>query len=394
MQGNIIKTKQLLDLGVPISTKTPEGDTALTLALRREDEKMVKILREGGATLEDALTDMIHKRDKEMAMRLLQMGAVATVDHFCSAAVNGLTTLVPEFMQRNTAFLDAKNKCGESAVFVAAKWGKVETLRELLKFGAKFDVPMADDVTPLAAAVSYGNAEVVTELLKRGANPFRKNAKGTTPLEVAVKEKGMEVVTAFMKHREDIAAEALALAIKFKGAEEIKKLLVGANPEARTSSGHSLLYLAAEKGNSIVVTELVNLGAAVNAAGEAVNAAGAGTGRCPVYAAALNGKHEALRTLLKLGATVDADSGPLYIASYHGHLGAVQVLLQHGAQVDAMEGGKTPLYAAAAQGHTLVVAELLKYRPQIDHALQVAAEKGHNQIVGMLGKRDDKCNKL
>src|SRR5262249_26896687 len=81
--------------------------------------------------------------------------------------------------------------------------------------------------------------------------------------------------------------------------------------------------------------------------------------------AAKSGDKEALRTLLKQGAKVNAPdpdgTTALHWASYRDDLESVDLLLRAGAQVNAANDlGATPLWAASQNGSAAMVRRLLQ----------------------------------
>ena len=88
----------------------------------------------------------------------------------------------------------------------------------------------------------------------------------------------------------------------------------------------------------------------------------------PVADAAMSRDREAVKTLLKSGADVNAAQGDgmtaLHWAARNGDAELAQMLLFAGANVKATTrlGGYTPLMMAAEQGHATVIAALLVRR--------------------------------
>ena len=79
-----------------------------------------------------------------------------------------------------------------------------------------------------------------------------------------------------------------------------------------------------------------------------------------LHEAASNGDADAVRTLVKAGADIDARNGdgqtPLFLAAYFGHADTVRALAAAGADIQARNGvGETPLHAAALVGHAPAV---------------------------------------
>jgi ankyrin repeat protein len=87
-------------------------------------------------------------------------------------------------------------------------------------------------------------------------------------------------------------------------------------------------------------------------------------GRTPLLKAVSAGDSQVVRTLLALGADVqaqDADgTSAVHLAARAGHLGILAALIEAGAQVNARDArGRTALHLAAEQGQAEVVAYLV-----------------------------------
>jgi ankyrin repeat protein len=86
-----------------------------------------------------------------------------------------------------------------------------------------------------------------------------------------------------------------------------------------------------------------------------------------LHSASHAGHVQAVRSLLKCGADVDAlgnwNQSPLQLASFQGHLDVVQFLLDHGADAKFQDvNHRTPLNHAVLEGHLKVVRMLLEHK--------------------------------
>ena len=124
----------LLARGMDPNTRDPQGNLALTLALRDENLKAAEAL-----------------------------------------------------MASPTLDVDAPNAAGETALMLAAIKGRTEWCRRLIERGAKVD---RDGWTPLHYAASGPDADTVKLLLDRGAAIDARSPNGTTPLMMAARYGG------------------------------------------------------------------------------------------------------------------------------------------------------------------------------------------------------------
>ena len=113
---------------------------------------------------------------------------------------------------------------------------------------------------------------------------------------------------------------------------------------------------AAEKGNTNIVADLLDMGAQVDARNP--------FGWTVLHWAATNGHTDTAMLLLDRGAQVDARNPfgwtVLHWAARNGKTDVSRLLLDRGAQVDARdEEGWAPLHYAALNGHTDIVRLLI-----------------------------------
>eukprot|EP00968_Pinguiococcus_pyrenoidosus_P016645 scaffold1616_cov310-Pinguiococcus_pyrenoidosus.AAC.13 len=113
-------------------------------------------------------------------------------------------------------------------------------------------------------------------------------------------------------------------------------------------SGRTMLYAAAEAGNTEVVTRLLRWNADVDKRGR--------DQRTPLHVAVFEGFGDVVALLLAAGADVNAadckEATPLHVASLAGDTSMLRLLLACGANILARnERGETPLEVAAKRRH-------------------------------------------
>ena len=115
----------------------------------------------------------------------------------------------------------------------------------------------------------------------------------------------------------------------------------------------------------------------------------------PLYYASLAGLLETVRTLLDMGADVDALGGllktALIAASTKGYIKIAQLLLEKGAGVNLESWYGNALQAASSRGYTEIVQLLLEKGAEVNFenssygtALQAASFLGYTEIVQLL----------
>jgi hypothetical protein len=180
------------------------------------------------------------------------------------------------------------------------------------------------------AAIKQDNGAAITQLLQRGFDPNTPSPDGQHGLYLALREPALK------------AAEALVA-------------WPATNVEARNAQDESPLMMAALKGHTALVRQLVARGADVNKPGWA-----------PLHYAATGGHLEIMALLLEHHAFIDAESPngttPLMMAAHYGSTAAVKLLLEAGADtamrnqlglsaIDFAQRGNRPDAAALLSAH-------------------------------------------
>lgn len=154
--------------------------------------------------------------------------------------------------------------------------------------------------------------------------------------------------------------EELLKALANDDVDELATLLeAGADPNAQSSPGRPVLYLATVRGNAEAAKLLIDHGADVQA--ETVDGA-------ILVKAAVEGQREIVEMLLDDGADVNAtgrnwtpEDTALLAAANHGHQDIAELLVERGADVNYLDShGGTALMTAAALGRPEIVTLLLE----------------------------------
>lgn len=163
---------------------------------------------------------------------------------------------------------------GATLLTLAARQGRAEIVRELLRRGADANRRGLNGHTPLTAAAQGGHDLVVLELLREGADPDRWNAQGQPPLHEAARQGQVRVMRTL--------------------------LAAGARIGAWNKVGHAPLHAAAHTGHTAAVLALVEAGVPATALDE--------HGLNAVHAAAVNRHFDTVAWLRERGVPVQ---GPL-----------------------------------------------------------------------------------
>ena len=321
---------------------------------------------------------------------------------------------------------------GGSPLHIAASLGHLDTVRRILEDGARVDQRKEDGTTALHCASTMGHAEVVELLLEEEADPEATGKSGATALMMAASMGHLAVVESLLAGGADPDTRhvfgqttALHFAAEVGRLEVMRSLCrAGADVEAEKVTGGTALHTAADANMTGSVTVLVEeCGADINKL--------LMRDTTPLYLAAQRGHTEVVRELVRLGARVnfvmpqgrhgghlislssDGSVGghypvkntevgngatALHAAVENGHLETSRALLEGGAeQSDSMEGA-TPLVISLQYRHPLIALLLLEDGwpdPRLDaqvpsdgsSALLVAAGYGYLEVVRRLIER-------
>ncbi|MBI4747975.1 MAG: ankyrin repeat domain-containing protein [Acidobacteria bacterium] len=262
----------------------------------------------------------------------------------------------------------------------------------------------------LTDAVNKGDFAAVKKVLQSG-NINARNSQGETALIVATLKNDFEMVKYLLSIGANVNQEIEhptqrrskkdncdcppidvgATPLIYARDQKIVRLLLdaGADVNARTSDGDTVLIRSASYASREVIGALLNAGANVNLQNT--------TGDTALHSAAFNGRSDILQMLLGAGATVDtSDIGgytALIWAASNNHGEAVRVLLKFGANMNAANNdGYTGLILATVHGYQETVKVLIEAGVDLNiqtkekgySALHIAALNGHEPVVETL----------
>ncbi|EXF76523.1 hypothetical protein CFIO01_06447 [Colletotrichum fioriniae PJ7] len=370
-QDNTELAQVFLDYGVNINAQESSGEPPLYLAAREGTLPMVKFLVERGAdvnvrTIAKGLTPLYGatlQSRPEVVEYLLSKGADVTIPskarnwsplegaYDYPAVMVHLVTKAwpPPDYHRVAEFGDTQ--C--TALFLAATYGKTESVRLLLKHGdPDIEFTPSSDIekektntrgyTALAVASLYSHTDIVRLLLEHGANvDHRIPGTGLTPLHLA--------------H----SGDTLAVLLEY-----------GADKEAKDDNGYTPLFYAVTKQDSNLTRRLVNAGADFEATDN--------WGHTALLNALVYGeqksREENCRYLISQGAPVNAKGQDRYGSTVHrccrfGEVEEVALILELGGDAGLWYGMQGTLLEAACNNvnkNDLAVVRYLVEQKGID----------------------------
>lgn len=284
--GNCDRVKGMLKDSIHYYRKNDKGETALTLAIEKQDVAMVEALTKRAVI---NLKNEVGETPLTLAIK------------------NGNLEIIKLVAKRAKAAL--KNNAGEAPLFLAIELDNLYLLETLISKGASIN-RKSNGITPLARAAELNKPNVVAFFIKNGANINTPNANGDTPLYIAINKGHDTIAGMLLSKSEDASGEA--------------------NWENKI--GTPLLHIASSNGNAELVRVLVRYGSEVDATDYMDNTA--------LCLAAELGHLEVIRALVQHNANINHQNlkgdTPLLLASANHQDAAVNLLLESGADATTM----------------------------------------------------------
>ncbi|KAI3723122.1 hypothetical protein L2E82_34484 [Cichorium intybus] len=267
------------------------------------------------------------------------------VQQFLNAAVTGnldfLKSVAAQLddgkgLSHTVASIKDANKRG--ALHFAAREGKTEVCKYLVE-ELKLDVNIKDEdgETPLIHAARQGHTSTAKYLIEHGANPALSSELGATALHHVAGIGNIELMEVLLSSGVEVDSQSDAgtplVWAAGHGQQDALKLLLKhkADPNIETDDGITPLLSAVAAGSLPCLELLIQAGAKVN-----ITAGGA----TPLHIAADSGNTELITCLLKSGAdpNVKDEDGlkPVQVAAARGNKGAVEILVAVSSHVDTV----------------------------------------------------------
>lgn len=320
-------------------------------------------LNSEGGVYGSALQAAAFKHDKATVEYLLQHGADVNIGGGrCGSAISAATWRcspdqepVIQLLIDEGANVDQKDSWGRTALFYAASYGSLESIRLLHENNANHHEASIFGRTPLQTAIVFSQEEAAMLLLNLGADPTSRDNEGWNALHHAVSVGFGSLVGQLLDRRRNVnKVPETGLPISHKMDLESDEVV---DINARTNHGMTALHVAVLGGHHHVVKLLLKYNADLEIARY--------DGSTPLYTATQYRDEAMVKLLLNAGAKANvlAKGGwtPLHQAASSG-LGneTLQLLLDSGAEVNALdEAGWTPLHFAIFQKRKYTSIQLL-----------------------------------
>jgi len=319
----------LLAKGAPVDAANAVGDTALAIAMRRQNAPTAALLAGKGASM------FIRNVAGETPLSIALADGAETTGILIGAS--------------NKA---ARDDSGDSPYHYAVRLGSsASTIGVMKDLGLDASSRNNEGDTALHVAARSDAAEQGLALLEASSDPFAVNAAGITPLEIALHAKAGPLVWFFsstvLSDSDSSGNGPLHYAAMAGLAEGVQFLATEGVPiDARNKDGQTPLMLALRKDSTGTVNVLLALGADTDAR----DSSGSTALHMAIYWNAFNCLQLLANSAKNLDPRDYTGKTPLRDAIDKGDAPATAFLLENGADPLARDNsGETPLHAAARQ---------------------------------------------
>lgn len=236
----------LLANGAKADMADNNGETPLDIAVSKERTEVVEILVAGKVPPRAGVASLVHMYELLRADRYHELEELL-IKHQCA----------PTFFSMYLALHEAvKNR-------------SVEMVRMLLRHRAPLNQTDNTTVcnTPLHLACSKKSFDIAELLVSAGARTDLNNLERKTAYDIALAQDRMEALRVFDPEiwQKEITALRLIDAVKYRSLSRVERLLTSCPDFSSISeNGHSLLYLAAARGDVAICRLLIDRGAPID----------------------------------------------------------------------------------------------------------------------------------
>lgn len=390
-----------------VNTRNSNGDSALYLAVKKNEKQVGELLLARGADifstnnqnfspLRLALQPNNPAGDWLITSQTIAMtdGSGNTPLHYAAewgmndAAVslmtrgaetsainsNGQTALFNATKSNNTSLINhlivggcsifARDNIGGTPLHTAVRWNSLNAADDLIRRGAEIDAQNLAGKSPLAEAVAGGNTDMAYLLLANGANVNLSDNNGRSILMDSVKSDSPETVDLLLAYGANPQIQEMngrnayheaALA----GNIEIISLIreAGGNPLMRDKNGNTPFILSLDKGDDVIL-EVLGTNKMVSDS----------DGNSPTHIIiGQNASTKVLELLMKNGFPIDTrnafGSTPLSIAVAKGDKASASILLTNGANpfTSVDKAGNNAAIIALNNNDINILSDMAKY---------------------------------
>ena len=344
--------KSLLNETTDLTAQDADGNTALHLAAVKSTEDVIEFLLDNGA-------DRNIANDFQQSPFLLALGYTRDLN-------------IVKLLYKNSADLTVQDERGNTALHIAAARGAQDVVQFLINKGADRNALDKDGAIPFQVAIALARDFNIVQLLYNDTSDLTiRTGKGNTALHFAAMKAAADVVTFLLDKGADLKAldnqnrTPLMVAIIVGRHFNITKLLYHDTSDltAQSTSGNTVLHLAAMDGTEDVVQFLLDKGADKRALGY--------RNRIPFLSALWASRDLNIIKLLyedvsDLTARDDKGDTALHLATAGGAIIVAAFLLDKGADRKAPDNRHLTPFGLAILNHRQLDMIKLLFRDESD----------------------------
>lgn len=441
----------LLEKGASVNICDIEGTCPLDIAIRFQNEYLLKTLIGGGANVNRPVGGFLESEIVNPNISITDganINELHEVDNIIlddispiMTAINAQNISLVDILIKNGADINKRYKTGLTLLHFAIKHDNADLITTLIKAGIRLNCENDDGITPLISAINYNFANIVEILINEGAEVNSYNCHGMLPIMYAIHLQSISLVDILIKHGADLnkrmengtGTTLFHFAILLGNADLVSTLIkagilttvecgfkdittgadgshfAGISPLVFAPSNEmsitmvlttDFIFKACKDNHKEVVSLLVQKGFDINIPNFKKN------GNTCLLEASDGGLESMVSLLLDLGANVNASNRdkdtPLTVASTKGHTSIVRLLLVEGKadMYKSNNNGESSPILACLHNHLEVVEVLMDNECNIDSiemktkqtCLSVASSKGFDKIVAYLIARGANVN--
>ena len=353
------------------------GETPLIIAFRKRDYKMMKLLLEKGADVNELINN-----SRTIVMSASSKGYQDTV----------------ELCLNHNCDLDIIDKFGWTALTLACVFDHVNTVELLLNAGANPNVKCGiNGQTGLMLVSENGYFQIAKLLLLKGADPNITDDTQQTALYCSIANGHLNITVLLLENNANPNASdhkhvTLLMLASAEGHYDIVKLLLdkGADANVSNNDGWTCNMYASFYGHKDIVKFYIDYNVDLNATNKLNLTA--------LTLACLSNYVYIVELLLNAGANPNVKCGingqtGLMLVSEKGYFEIAKLLLLKGADPNLTDDTQqTALYCSIANGHQNITVLLLENNAnpnasnckQLTPLIMLASTKGHYETVKLL----------
>ena len=267
--------KLLIDKGALINIQNEYGDTALMIAIDKNNTEICKLLIENRALLniqnedgDTALMIAIQNDSTEICKLLIEKKALLNIqDEYGDTALmiaikKNKNIEICKLLIDNGALLDIQDKYGNTGLMIAIKKNNIELSKILIEKGAHLDIQYKNGKTILIHTIENKNIEICKLLIEKGALLDIQDKDGNTALFIAIFQNNIDLCKLLIDKgafidliiKKHIFTFTYLIYSIQNNYIKIAEMLIekGANIFIRDNSSRRPLYFVREKERSVI----------------------------------------------------------------------------------------------------------------------------------------------